>query len=84
MSETMDGGTPSQDECQRALEQLIAFLDHELTEADTDHIRTHLNLCEQCLDTYDLTQHVKDLVRKECASAAPDALRAKILGSLKL
>jgi len=75
--------TPSKDDCQRALEQLHSFLDHELADADCDDIRSHLNLCEQCLDTYDLTQQVKDLVRARCGSTAPDGLRDKVLRSLR-
>lgn len=79
----MTESTPSKDDCQRALEQLHAFLDHELADAVTDDIRSHLNLCEQCLDTYDLTQQVKDLVRAQCGSAAPVGLRDKVLRSLR-
>lgn len=80
-TESADHG-PTHDDCEQALEQLHLFLDHELASADADHIRDHLHLCEQCLDTYDMTQQVKDLVHKHCASAAPEDLRTKVLKSL--
>lgn len=83
MSTTPADDGPSQDDCEQALEQLHQFLDHELPSADSDHIRDHLHLCEQCLDTYDLTQQVKDLVHKHCGSAAPDDLRTKVLRTLR-
>ena len=79
----MTGNTPSHGDCQQALEQLHAFLDHELADADTDEIREHLSLCEQCLDAYDLTQTIKDLVRTKCGSAAPADLRVKVLSVIR-
>lgn len=74
---------PTQDDCEQALEQLHLFLDHELPSADSDHIRDHIHLCEQCLDTYDLTQQVKDLVHKHCGTTAPEDLRNKVKRSLR-
>lgn len=75
--------TLSHGDCQRALEQLHTFLDHELTDAATDEIREHLSLCEQCLDAYDLTQTIKDLVRTKCGSSAPADLRVRVLSVIR-
>lgn len=75
----MTGQGDGVSDCDRAISQLYAFLDHELKSADEDQIREHLAACEPCLDTFDAEQALKELVRRGCSGeVAPEHLRAKI------
>lgn len=65
--------------CDHILEQLYAFHDRELTEAEADEIREHLLACEPCLDRYDVEQALRVLIRRCCSGqAAPESLRLRI------
>ncbi len=73
----------SKDDCEQALEQVYAFLDHELEPASAEAIREHLAACEPCVDTYDLELMVKAMIRRSCGGdAAPAELRSRILVTL--
>lgn len=75
---------PSRDDCATALRHLHAFLDEELPDSDADEIRAHLDLCEECLDRFDLDQTVKHLVKQHCGSKAPLDLRGKVMQRLSV
>jgi len=69
-----------QDECERVLKNVYAFLDNELDTASSDEIREHLAACEPCLDRFDVEQAVKALVHRSCGNEhAPAELRAKVM-----
>ena len=77
--------TKPADDCEHMLERVYQFLDHELDTASSDEIRQHLVACEPCLDRYDVEQAVKTLVNRSCGGdVAPDHLRSKVLGRLKV
>jgi anti-sigma factor (TIGR02949 family) len=61
---------PHFDECHEVLEHLYAFHDHELTEEEADHIREHLLACEPCLDSFQVEDALRTLIRKCCNSEA--------------
>jgi anti-sigma factor (TIGR02949 family) len=65
-------------DCARALDHLYQFLDREITEADADLIRAHLDACEPCLDAYAVEEAVRAVVRRSCAERAPDGLRVRL------
>jgi mycothiol system anti-sigma-R factor len=70
-------------DCERMLERVYQFLDHELDSASSDEIREHLASCEPCLDRYDVEQAVKTLVNRSCGGdKAPSHLRTKVLSQL--
>jgi len=80
----MSANQPLDAECQHVLEQVYEFLDHELSTASSDAIRTHLQACEPCLDRFDVEQALKALVARHCGGdQAPAQLRAKILVQLR-
>ncbi|MFW6598531.1 mycothiol system anti-sigma-R factor [Propionibacteriaceae bacterium Y2011] len=83
-TEQPEAGAPTHDDCTRALQHIHEFLDHEMPERHADDIRAHLDICEQCLDEYDLTHAVKELVHRHCGSAAPEGLRARVLTRLQI
>jgi anti-sigma factor (TIGR02949 family) len=65
-------------DCSEALARLFEFLDTEIGEVDGDRIRQHLADCEPCLGEYDAGDHLKKLVRRSCAEAAPAELHVRI------
>ncbi len=73
----------SKADCEHALEQVYAFLDHELDAGSARVIREHLAACEPCVDSYDLEVMVKSLIRRSCGGEiAPAELRSRIIVSL--
>ena len=76
-------GPPTKEECAHTIERVYEFLDHELDTASAETIRQHLAACEPCLDTYDLEQMVKSLVRRSCGGdVAPAQLRTRVMVSM--
>jgi mycothiol system anti-sigma-R factor len=76
----MSCGDPHKVPCTQVLDQLYAYLDHEISDADCEEIRHHLDECGPCLKEYGLEEVVKKLVAKHCAcDPAPLDLRAKVL-----
>jgi mycothiol system anti-sigma-R factor len=66
--------------CSEVLEQVYAYLDHEISDHDCDEIRQHLDECGPCLREFGLEEVVKKLVAKHCGcDPAPANLRGKIL-----
>jgi mycothiol system anti-sigma-R factor len=61
---------PEIHDCSEVLEQVYAFHDHELTEEEADHIREHLMACEPCLDSFEVEEALRTLIRKCCNSEA--------------
>jgi mycothiol system anti-sigma-R factor len=56
------------------------YLDGEISEADCEGIRKHLDECGPCLREFGLEEAVKRLVAKHCGcDPAPAELRAKVL-----
>lgn len=70
-------------DCERILERMHSFLDHELDDASSEEIRAHLDACEDCMDDYDVVEAVKELVNRCCqAPKAPQQLRVAIVTSI--
>lgn len=76
----MSCGNPHKVPCSEVLEQVYAYIDNEMSEADCEHIREHLEECGPCLREYGLEEAVKKLVAKHCGcDPAPADLRGKVL-----
>jgi len=76
----MSCGNPHEVPCSEVLEQVYAYLDHEMSEVDCEEIRKHLDECGPCLKEFGLDELVKKLVHKHCGcDPAPADLRTKVL-----
>jgi mycothiol system anti-sigma-R factor len=65
--------------CTRCLETLDTYVDRELTDAELDEVKRHLDHCPPCQDYYQVKEHVKRLVKVCCdQGTAPEHLRAKL------
>lgn len=71
-------------DCSEVLEQLYAFHDNELTEDEADHIREHLMACEPCLDSFQVEEAMRVLIRKCCNSEAiaSEELRVRVRATI--
>ena len=66
-------------DCAQALARVYEYLDGELSPADLDRIREHIDDCGPCLQQYDLDVALKALVRRSCQESAPADLRQRIM-----
>jgi len=74
----MTTSEPDFEDCSDVLEHLYAFHDHELTEAEADHIREHLMACEPCLDSFQGEEALRALVRKCCNTEAVASAKLRL------
>lgn len=65
-------------QCTDFLQNIVYLLDNELADNDVSAVRTHLDSCNPCFETYELQRRVKELVARSCAETAPEELRMKI------
>lgn len=70
-------------DCVYVEERVQQFLDGELNEAEADELRLHLDACSHCIDGADLIEAYRRLVRRSCASRAPESLRLRIMTSMQ-
>ena len=76
----MSCGRPHEVPCSEVLAQVYAYLDHEMSDANCDEIRKHLDECGPCLREFGLEESVKRLVAKHCGcDPVPVELRSKVL-----
>lgn len=66
-------------DCAQALARVYEYLDGELSPADLERIREHIDDCGPCLQQYDLDIALKALVRRSCQESAPADLRERIM-----
>ena len=65
-------------QCADFLQGIVYLLDNELSETDVSAVRSYLDSCNPCFETYDMQRRVKELVARSCAETAPDELRLRI------
>ena len=76
----MSCGNPHEVPCSEVLDQVYAYLDHEMSDADCEQVRKHLDECGPCLREFGLEEVIKKLVAKHCrCDPAPANLRGKVL-----
>jgi mycothiol system anti-sigma-R factor len=64
------------DHCSQTMRNLSVYIDRELSEAEVEKVRAHLDDCPPCEKVFEFHAELKRLVRKECcADDAPARLR---------
>jgi anti-sigma factor (TIGR02949 family) len=53
-------------DCAEALRELEIFLDGELTDAQRDAVRAHLDGCMDCLGAFDFHAELKQVIAAKC------------------
>jgi anti-sigma factor (TIGR02949 family) len=70
--------------CERALQQLLEFIDRELPSGDHDGVERHLRTCRSCFSRMEfetrLKQQLSALSGDEVPAEARDRIRALIKG----
>ncbi|MGH2545750.1 MAG: zf-HC2 domain-containing protein [Actinomycetota bacterium] len=57
-------------DCERALEELEAYLDGELAEPSRAELERHLFGCASCFDRGEFRMAVREIVRRKCGVEA--------------
>ena len=74
----------SQDvDCTEVLNRLYAYVDSEMSPADWQRVRAHLEACVPCQVNYQLECLIKALVARSCCEHAPAHLRERVLGEIR-
>jgi mycothiol system anti-sigma-R factor len=71
------------DDCNDTLRELYGYLDGEITDADREHIRHHLDDCSPCLEAFDFEAELRMVVRNRCVDQVPDELRERIARAIQ-
>ena len=71
------------DDCSKALESLVMFIDHEMDDASWEQIRAHVEGCAPCMNEFDLEYLVKQVVARSCHERAPEVLRQRVRMSIR-
>jgi mycothiol system anti-sigma-R factor len=64
--------------CGAAVEQLWAFLDHELDDQDQQTVEAHLAFCRRCCGELEFAKHLRRLLAAEGASELPAEVRTRL------
>ena len=66
-------------DCKKALQELDAFLDDEISTTTRQQIRGHLDSCVDCLQAFEFHAELKATIRRKCSNdEMPPGLLAKI------
>lgn len=67
-------------DCERALDELEAYLDGELAEPGRVEVERHLFGCASCFDQSEFRLRVREIVRRKCGVEAdlPDRVVVRI------
>ena len=69
-------------DCQKALDELYAYVDGWTQGSDRGSIDAHLEACAPCVNVYDFEASLKELVGSKCQSVLPDDVRSRILEAI--
>ncbi|WP_026820293.1 mycothiol system anti-sigma-R factor [Arthrobacter castelli] len=64
------------------VEKLYEYLDGALSHQDIEDIKVHMDNCTVCTEEYDLERLIRSVVKRSCAEAAPENLKAGILSRI--
>lgn len=70
-------------ECEEALDRLFEYIDGELTPTELEHVASHLKECPPCEAEHKLNEKIKTRVSATGGECAPEALRERILETLR-
>jgi anti-sigma factor (TIGR02949 family) len=75
--------TGRQINCDQALRQLFAYLDHELDESELGAMQAHLHTCKSCFSRFEFERLLKDRVRSLRDEQATPGISERIKALLK-
>ena len=64
--------------CGAAVEQLWAFLDHELDDHDHEAVEAHLAFCKLCCGELEFAKHLRSLFATKAAGELPADVRTRL------
>jgi mycothiol system anti-sigma-R factor len=64
--------------CGAAVEQLWAFLDHDLDDHDDQAVEAHLAFCRRCCGELEFAKHLRQLLARGGGSELPAEVRARL------
>ncbi len=69
-------------DCRMTLERLYPYLDRELSEAEIEEVRAHLDLCPPCAKHFEFESGMIRVVGDACRKTeAPPELKSRILAA---
>lgn len=69
--------------CDDALASLYLYLDSELDDASAEKIRSHLEDCPVCDQSFDFERRLKTVVRQRLDEDVPDTLMRRVREALE-
>ena len=64
--------------CSAAVEQLWAYLDHELDDQDQQAVEAHLAFCRRCCGELEFAKHLRRLLAARGTNELPAEVRARL------
>ena len=64
--------------CGAAVEQLWAFLDHELDDRDQRAVEAHLAFCRRCCGELEFAKHLRRLLETKGTDELPGEVRTRL------
>lgn len=64
--------------CSEAVEQLWAFLEHELDHQDEQAVEAHLAFCRRCCGELEFAKHLRRLLARRGSTDLPAEVRARL------
>jgi mycothiol system anti-sigma-R factor len=64
--------------CRAAVEQLWAFLDHELDDHEEQAVEAHLAFCRRCCGELEFAKHLRQLLARRGSNELPADVRARL------
>ena len=64
--------------CEEALKRILAFIDHELADAEREGLERHLSACRSCFSRTEFERHLKGKLRDLASHDTPGTTRDRI------
>lgn len=74
---------PGAGDCAESLQELYTFLDGELTIERRQHIRAHLEGCQNCYEAFDFEAELRMVVSTRCREEVPESLRDRVARAIE-
>lgn len=65
-------------DCGDAQDQLYQYLDSELDEGTAASVRSHLDDCDGCFDSFDFYRRLKGVIRSHLSEDMPESLEDRV------
>ncbi|MDY5152967.1 mycothiol system anti-sigma-R factor [Actinobaculum suis] len=70
--------------CEELVDHLFEYLDHQVPREQEERLDRHIAGCEDCQDRAQAENHVRQVLKKSCATAAPATLRTRITQQISI